>query len=159
MRPVFYLDDDSTKPVTAGGVLFYKMNQQTGKYDLLLIYSRGIYEDFGGRTDEVDTSILDTVSREVEEESNKIFTKEFVRAGLLYATPIYIPKSKYALFVTELEEDYDPAVFGDREFHDDIERIVVWIDAETYNNTDFISKLHARLRVFPVMSYIDGLIA
>ena len=37
-----------------------------------------IYEDFGGKTDMEDMTILDTISREVFEESNKIFKKEFV---------------------------------------------------------------------------------
>ena len=43
-----------------------------------MIYCDKKYEDFGGKTDKIDTCIEDTIAREAEEESNKIFKKSNV---------------------------------------------------------------------------------
>ena len=57
-RPTFYLDNNTECPIRAGGVLFYRKNPETENYDIMLIYSRKHYEDFGGRTDKKDKSII-----------------------------------------------------------------------------------------------------
>jgi hypothetical protein len=75
-RPTFYLNDDPEKPLRASGVLFYRFDMEEMDYKLLLIYSRDKYEDFGGCTDDVDDNIKETAVREVEEESNKIFSQK-----------------------------------------------------------------------------------
>lgn len=128
MRPTFYLVDDYEKenPIRAGGVLFYKKND-VGKYELLMIYSRDRYEDFGGQTDPTDEDLVDTVSREAEEESNKIFTKEFIKEKIKDIEPIYIKNCKYMLYIVEIDKYYDPKIFGDKEIHEDIDRTMEWV--------------------------------
>lgn len=44
-RKTFYFNDDNTKPITAGGVIIYRFNK--GIMELLLVDSRGNYEDLG----------------------------------------------------------------------------------------------------------------
>lgn len=153
-RPTFYLDIDKTEEVRAGGILFYKYTDDMTNFDLLLINSRNNYEDFGGCTDNDDKNILDTVAREVEEESNHIFKKEFVMDKIKETEPVYIKHCKYALYFIELNEYYDPIDFGDREIHDNINRTVEWISYDNFSDQDFINKLNFRLKSYNVLNYL-----
>ncbi|QKF94239.1 hypothetical protein QKU48_gp0781 [Fadolivirus algeromassiliense] len=155
-RPTFYLDDDDEKELRAGGVLFYKFNPSIADFELLMIYARNNYEDFGGCTDNKDKNILDTVSREVEEESNGIFKKDFIKNNIKDMDPIYIKHCKYALYVMELEDDVNPDDFGDKEIHDNIDRIVEWIPYSKFNDLDFINKLNFRLKAFNVLNHLKS---
>lgn len=153
-RPTFYLDTDKTEEVRAGGILFYKYNDDMTNFDLLLINSRNNYEDFGGCTDNDDENILDTVAREVEEESNKIFKKKFIMDKIKETEPVYIKHCKYALYFIELDEYYDPVDFGDREIHDNIARTVEWVSYDSFSDQDFINKLNFRLKSYNVLNYL-----
>lgn len=125
-RPIFYFNGDQGKEVKAGGILFYRNNK------LLMIYSRNQIEDFGGKSDIDDKNIYDTVSREVEEESNKIFKAEKIK-NLIKGEPyVYIPWSKYALFFVELTTDYDLSEFGHYENYDKIKRDVIWVPMDEF---------------------------
>ena len=148
-RPTFYYKmDGELYTIRAGGVLFYKKVDDYVK--LLMIRNRGKLEDFGGCTDVMDTDIYDTFSREVEEESNKVFNKEDIKKRLGGLEPIMIKISKYLLFLmplTEEEKKLKEADFGSIEFHDDINRTVEWIDAEKFNDIEFQNELNFRLRI------------
>lgn len=128
-RPTFYFKTKNS-PVRAGGVLFYRYSNINNKeeYHLLLTYSRDIYEDFGGCSDNKDKSIEDMVAREVEEESNGIFSKEYVLDKIKNEIPIYIKLCKYVMYFIQIDEYYDPEVFGNREICDNFSRTVEWIN-------------------------------
>lgn len=154
-RPTFYFDNDTSKEVRAGGVLFYRLN---GQYEFLMINSRNNFEDFGGCTDLCDKDIIDTICREVDEESNGVITSNFVRESIITETPLYIKHCKYVLYIVQITADYDTKSFGNKELHDNIDRTVHWIKADNFENNDFIKKLNFRLRMFNVLSYIKTII-
>jgi len=157
-RPVFHYKTEENE-VKAGGVLFYKKHEDSIK--LLMVYSRDKYEDFGGRTDVDDADYLDTVAREVEEESNKIFLREDIRKRIEKLEPVYIKVSKYVLYFVELtdkENDINPTAFGDKEFHDDIPRTVELIDSNTFKSGSFIKdNLNFRLKNRLIFDKISSL--
>lgn len=108
-RPTFYYNN---KPVRGGGILFYVNNN--GRKEYLLRKGKKYWGDVGGKTDKVDDSILDTIIREVVEETNSKLldhrhTKKEARKALekiLETTPnldtYYSDTSKYILLVCEL---------------------------------------------------------
>jgi hypothetical protein len=159
-RPIFYLNDNPENEIKAGGILFYK--KTNNDLDLLMILNRGRYEDFGGRTDIIDKDYLDTVAREVEEESNKLFNKLNIRKRLKNQEPIYIKGSKYVLYfieLTESEQILTPENFGTKEIHDDIERTVEYINYNKLKDTTFIKQsLNFRLKNKLVFDKINSLI-
>ncbi len=158
MRPTFYLHDDQSHPIRAGGILFYKYSKDIADFELLMIKSRGQFEDFGGCTDSVDSDIIDTVTREVEEESNCVFKREELREKLQGIEPVYVKYCKYALYCVELTQHYDPELFGDVELHDNISRTVEWIPYETFNKPEFIKKLHFRLNQQNILDHLKILL-
>lgn len=157
-RPTFYLDDEKIQELRAGGVLFYRFNPDIADFELLMIYARNNYEDFGGCTDAIDKNIMDTVTREVVEESNEIFKKEFIKEHIEKAEPIYIKHCKYALYFIELDDYIDPTDFGDKEIHDDIDRTVEWIPYKQFNDQQFIEKLNFRLKSFNVLNHLKNIL-
>lgn len=148
-RKTFYLDDDKDKPLRAGGVIIYK-HTDNSEIELLLISSRGQYEDIGGCTDSNDESIYETISREVEEETNEVITYNTVINRLNDAMYVYSNKSKYITFVipaTPEEETLQSEVFGNKEIHDDIFRTINWVPLSTVLDKDIIRyKLNYRIK-------------
>ena len=148
-RPTFYHlgKGDKNSEIRAAGALFYSF--KNNNLNLLMIRKTNdkIYEDFGGKTDMEDMTILDTISREVFEESNKIFKKEFVMKKLLNknSIKIYNNKSKYLLFLIRLNFNINPSKFGNVEFHDNIKRTVKWINYQKYENLKLNNKINPRL--------------
>ena len=136
MRPTFYLEDDYEKenPIRAGGVLFYKYDSTSQQYNLLMINTNGKYEDFGGQTDLEDDDLVDTVSRETEEESNGIFSKAFIKNKIKDTEPIYIKNCKYMLYIVEIDKYYDPKDFGDKEIYEDIDRTIEWVSFDDFTH-------------------------
>src|ERR1700744_3977297 len=102
-RPIFqYTDSDNVvSDVKAGGVLFYKIDDDD-HIKFLMIKNRGKYEDFGGCTDNGDKNIMETIAREVQEESNNIFKKKDILNRIKTITPIYSKISKYLLYIIPL---------------------------------------------------------
>jgi len=150
-RPIFYFNDDKNSEIRAGGILFYKYNKTN--FDLLLTYSRNNYEDFGGCTDENDKNIIDTISREVVEESNNIFNQTEIKKKLEDAHCVYVKHCKYIVYFVELAEDYDVSLFGDTEVCDNFKRTVEWVPYDTINNI----KLNFRLKSYNVLNYLKTL--
>lgn len=146
-------NNDKSCEVKAGGVLFYiKKDLQV---ELLLISSQRGYEDFGGCTDICDNDIIDTISREVEEESNGIFNKKYIREKIKDLDPIYIKICKYVLYLVEVEEYHDPLIFGSMEIHDNIERTVEWVKLSDLPN----KKLNFRLKYFGIMNRLKQIVS
>ena len=159
MRPTFYYEQDNIKyELRAGGVLFYKKTDD-GTY-FLMIRSRGKLEDFGGCTDQADRDIFDTISREVEEESNKIFDRNDIRKRLDNFVPIISKESKYMLFLLPLvgkDEKIEPSDFGNKEDHDNIERTVEWVNADNFSDSTFFNReLNFRLKINSLRNLYDG---
>ena len=158
-RPTFWYNNDENKKIRAGGVLFYKFNETTLNLEFLMIHNKNnYYEDFGGRTDIEDNDIIDTICREVEEESNKIFKKEFIRKELINSKSTYIKQCKYLLYFVELKNYHDPKKFGEIEIHDNIERTVEWITYDDFCNKNFLEKLNFRLKSYNVSECIKNLL-
>lgn len=144
-RNIFYYKNNKSNEIKAGGILFYIYDtKDNNKLKFLLIKSRNLYEDFGGRTDTADSSIQETVCREADEESNNIFKKEELINNIKDTESIYIPWTKYVLYFVELNELINPILFGTKENHDNIERTVEWIDYDVLINN--AKSLNFRLR-------------
>jgi hypothetical protein len=147
-RKTFYFNDDKEKPITAGGVILYKI--ENDKIYLLLIDSRGNYEDFGGRSDDTDETIFDVVSREAHEESNYILNKDTIKERLMTAKSAYTSHSKYIIYVINAnneESKLTSKIFGEKEIHDNIPRKVKWVPMEVFMKPEIIKyKVSKRLK-------------
>lgn len=148
-RPTFYFKNNFNLPIRAAGVLPFKREGDTIKF--LMINRRNRYEDFGGKTDIQDLCIEETAVREAYEESNGIFSKELIIRQLYYTVlsktkVAYSKISKYIVFFVEITDDYDCDIFGNKEFHDNIDRTVEWVDIGNFIDSDFLKKLHCRLK-------------
>jgi hypothetical protein len=147
-RKTFYHKDDEEKPIRAGGVLLYKYVDDS--IELLLITNRGLYEDIGGCVDNEDKDIYDTVSREVEEETNEVITYDAIKDRLYDADCVYSKGSKYIIYIVEAtdeEASHHSDIFGNIEIHDNIKRTISWIPLKTFLNKDVIKyKLNFRIK-------------
>lgn len=131
-RIIMYIDE---KPITASGVILYKFDKNKLKLLLIKSKNRKTYEDLGGHIDETDKDIYDTASREVFEESNKVLNRKSIKKRIKKSSCFYTPKSKYLIFLleaTDEEEKMNSIIFGDKEEHDDIERVIDWIPLEKF---------------------------
>lgn len=153
LRPVFHIERD--KPCMAGGVMFYRYTDECDM-EFLMINVRNRYEDFGGKTDPRDTSIIDTIIREVDEESNGIFPKEFTRPKL-QGHGLYLPDGKYLLYYVEIYERYDTECFGTMEATEKINRIVEWVPLKSLLSGEV--RLHPRLQKNAFLTNVKNLTA
>jgi hypothetical protein len=114
--------------IFAGGVILYKINDDPmNAVELLLIYNRDKYEDFGGTIDKKDVNIYETVAREVMEESNGLIKYDSIIERIKTEPYYYTKYSKYAVFIieaTQEERELKTEQFGLKEIYDDIERTV-----------------------------------
>ena len=154
-RPTFYYLFDNNSPIRAGGVIIYrKINNIT---ELLLIKKKDRYEDIGGKTDVTDENELDTVSREVYEETNSVINKDIIKKQLTYSKSCYCLKSKYILYFVKANIYQKKLIsenFGDNEIHDNIERSIEWINSKIFLENSLF--LHPRL--LPIFENIKKII-
>lgn len=145
-RPTFFYNNkkkNSENKIRAAGIIFYYYENNQPIF--LMINVSGKYEDFGGKTDVIDTSILETIVREATEESNNIFNKNNIK--ICKKNMCYSKKSKYLLCFQEISIKYDVELFGTVELNNGINRTVEWIKLDLLLDPLFIkNKLHARLR-------------
>ncbi len=160
-RKEFYLDNNPEFPIRAGGVLIYKFDKNNNMY-LLMIKSRGQYEDIGGRVDNKDNDIIDTVVREVYEESNKLIKRKNTREKLKNAKFVYNKKSKYVIYfieATKKQSNFTEKNFDTYEYHDNIKRTIKWMPLKTVLSKNFINySLAFRLKhkyVFDMLNSIE----
>ena len=134
IRPTFYTK--TKKQIKAGGVLFVKDD----KYLLQKKLKKGSfqYSDFGGKTDSTDKDIIDTIIREVKEETNNQIL--LTRNQLKKAKKSYISKSKYLLFIIKTKKSFKKEIdqMGTQEMNTDIIRTVGWCNP---NYKDFNFRL------------------
>jgi 8-oxo-dGTP pyrophosphatase MutT (NUDIX family) len=146
-RTTMYLNSDSAKPVTAAGALIYK---KIGKNMMVLVIeSNAQYEDIGGKIDPEDADIASAAAREIEEETNGQIKSDDVIDRLNSASYIYVPKSKYLIYLIEAsdkEKKLKRSDFGDREEHDGYDRVIGWISREELAKPATIHKLNWRMR-------------
>ena len=147
--PIFYYNKNNNNEIKAGGVMFYYYNRKKNTIYFLMIKNEKAYEDFGGKTEKQDNHIDDTVCREVAEESNFIFTEDYVNKKIKTGVSLYTKRSKYLLYFCKLEESeyMNPTIFGNKEIYENINRTVEWIPYSSLMNNDFIkNKLNPRLK-------------
>lgn len=147
-RKTFYLHEKSENPITAAGIILYK--KENDKIYLLLIESRGGYEDLGGKVDLDDTTVYDTISREAYEESNYLLDQDNIKRRLNRSKYAYIKNSKYVTYVVNADENESQMtsdMFGDYEIHDNIPRKILWVPINVFLRKEIIKyKLHPRLK-------------
>jgi len=172
-RPTFYYNGEQLKPIKAGGVIIYKIEDGSIKILLIKIKQfcksvkdgvkdgevKEVYEDIGGKTDSGDISFYDTVSREVAEETNNVINPQIIKHQLSYSDNLYIEHAKYLLYIIKAnsyEKNLNTQSFGDKEIHDNIDRTIVWIDALDYLNN--LKKFNPRLHSNEIKEYFKKLI-
>jgi hypothetical protein len=142
-RPTFkYKLHNKLYPIRAGGILFYRYVNDNLVF--LMIKRNNIYSDFGGKTEPIDKSIIDTASRETEEESNKIFKKNMIINIIRNQKGIYCKHSKYVIYLYRLDKYINPRIFGKYEKAEGIRRTVEWISYKYFIRN--INKIHVRLQ-------------
>ena len=162
-RPVFYIKSNDTNEnkieITAGGVILYRIKDN--ELQLLLMTNRGKYEDLGGTSENKDKDILNTVAREVSEESNQLIDKKSILDRIKISDYILSKTSKYILFIikaNKYESELVSEQFGDKEIHDDIPRIIDWIPLSEFLNSETIkNKLNFRLKNRNIFEYLKKL--
>ena len=124
----------------AGIVLYHGKKLLLQKID-----GRDFWEDFGGKTDKSDESIIDTAFRECDEESNNVLNRKFLEEliKLNKRKCYYLLQNNnyfiYVIYVPRLiKEKLISEKFGDTELHDNIKRKVEWVDKSV--------ALHPRIR-------------
>ena len=159
-RPTFYYNNDPDLQIRAGGAIFYKVDENN-VVQFMMMFSRGRYEDFGGKTDLKDKSINHTIAREVDEESNGVFKKKDILKRIKNINPCYTRTSKYQIYfikLTDEEANMDVSVFGDKELHDDIPRTVEYISIDKIRSKEFIkNNLCFRLKFKGFFKCVDEL--
>ncbi len=158
-RKTFYLNADKEKPITAAGVMIYRF--YNNDIEVLLVDSRGTYEDLGGRADTKDKDILSTAAREAFEESNELLNKRKIKSRLKTAPFVYVEKMKYIVYIIPANSDEKFLVssdFGDTEKHDNISRTIKWFSLSMLTKSEiFKDKLNWRIKnrkIFDILKEI-----
>jgi len=137
-RPTFYFENDLIKPIRAGGILLYKKYNGDIKFLIIkkLTFGDNLHEDIGGKTDIGDLDIIDTISREVNEETNNVINRDIIKEQIKsVGKPLYVPFSKYLIYLVEANElqmNLKPSAFGSEETHDSIKRIIYWMKVKNF---------------------------
>jgi len=168
-RKCFYYEDDEEKPILAAGILFIK--EEKGKKFVLMqkVIKKDKpdeYSDFGGKIDEKDDTVIDTIARELGEELNYgLYEKEKKDNMYLDTTEklkdiilknivklIYQKTAKYFVIIAKLPKNVmlDFEKIGDFEKLDKINRTVEWIPYEDFiklyhGNQNTPNQIHPRL--------------
>jgi hypothetical protein len=114
--------------ISACGSLFYKLVDGI-LYLLLITYADpewSRYDDFGGKIEFTDASVIDAIIRETSEETNDIINKKILRK--CDYDDFYNRQSKYYNILIEVDDDFfpDTTIFGEFENTDRIKRTVDW---------------------------------
>jgi hypothetical protein len=147
-RPAFQTDSGET--ITACGVLFY-----SGMHGFLmqLVPNKKrdtILSDFGGKVDAKDNSPFQTLTREIQEETNGKLPHYDVESSTIGVC--YIPESKYILFICQAPQSFDDMdllSFGSSEEHSSIPRTVSWVSVSNFIKSK--TPLHPRLVISQIV--------
>jgi 8-oxo-dGTP pyrophosphatase MutT (NUDIX family) len=143
MRPYFLFQG---KHVFAAGVILSRLIN--GRIELLLQEKKGGFQDLGGKVDECDATVLDTITREASEETNGLLDKEDLKSRLSIEEKYYyyIPHSKYlftVLIATEKEAALEAEAFGSKEEGQGHERRILWVPIAELSSENLFCRLHA----------------
>lgn len=150
-RPLFFYKN---RVYVSAGVMLYTINPESQNYSFLLQRSSRNsweYEDFGGKSDPKDKSILDVALRECCEELNFKggITKKFLASQLndRRSFEYLVPNCKYILYMIyvpfEFKNSMDMSVFGTHENLDHIRRDVLWMSYKQLHDLP-LKDLHPR---------------
>lgn len=150
-RPIFFYKN---RTYVSAGVILYTINPESQNCSFLLQRSSRNsweYEDFGGKSDKEDKSILDVALRECREELNFEggITEEFLLTQLndRRSFEYLVPSCKYVLYMIyvpfEFKTAMDMSVFGTYEKLDQIRRDVLWMSYKQLNELSH-NDLHPR---------------
>ncbi len=156
-RPTFYYNNDLTKPIRAGGVLFYRIGLNN-IVEFLLIENEydKCFEDIGGKTDICDKTNIDTICREVDEETNKKISYDKMKEMINNNDNdnIYVESSKYLLYIIKSDDEIQnlsETDFGDIELHTGYKRKIQWV-----SKNDYLKKtLNPRLMNYSIKKFIE----
>ncbi len=134
------------KPVFAAGVILSKLVD--GRQHLLLQEKKGGFQDLGGKVEEGDTTVLDTIAREAYEETNGLLDKEDLKSRLSSDERdyYYVAHSKYLFTIldaTEKEGALDEEAFGSKEEGQGYERRIKWIPVADLKIENIFCRLHS----------------
>jgi 8-oxo-dGTP pyrophosphatase MutT (NUDIX family) len=135
--------------VSAVGVLFYSPKNKSFLMQSVPDEKSGEIRltDFGGKVDAKDKTFIDSLRREVAEETNRVFPPEY--NFLLNPGHIYIEKGKYLLMLCQAPQELeskDLSQFGTSEDGSSINRTVEWVSVEDFLRA---TNLHLRLSISP----------
>jgi hypothetical protein len=147
----------NNKIYVSAGIILYTVDN--GIYNFLLQKTdRGswVYEDFGGKSEDIDTCIKDTAFREFLQETNcteadsTIFNTAFLDMQLTDKRSIIYPiqEYKYMLYIIyvspQLKNHLKLEDFDVIEKHDNIKRTVLWL---SYKEIEEFSDEHIHPRI------------
>lgn len=151
---IYYFDNDPSKPISAAGVLIYRNHQD--KMLCLIQDHNNLYEDIGGKIDRVDGQMIETIGREVEDETNGIICSSDIIGRLATAKKIYIPASRYCLHIIEANEK--ETMLSKEDFREDVKHIrrtIGWIAREDMARPSTIRyRINFRLRNKALFDYL-----
>lgn len=149
-RPLFKVGP--YKYVSAG-IIPYTIKDGQTFFLLQAVMGRGWdWEDFGGKSDIVDTSIADVAIRECLEELNHEVTREFLISCVSHEKTIVcpIPDSKYMLYLMYIPPEhmdfFTTERFGDLEKLHRIKRTVHWVAKESLHELTRRGVLNPRIQ-------------
>lgn len=162
-RKPFYFKNDEEKPIIAGGVILYKIEKE--KIYLLLIDSKGYYQDLGGKinnTQDLKDSensensensknlIFDLISKEVNRDSNFILDENSIKKRLITAKSAYTQQSKYIVYVIKANDEESKLTseyFSQNETDVNISRRIKWVLLDSFIKPNIIKhKVSVRLK-------------
>jgi hypothetical protein len=119
--------------VKAVGVLFY--SKKNGFLMQLVVGKKGqvTISDFGGKVENKDKSLINSLERELLEESNEKLPHCDIRSLMIGF--LYIPTSKYVLVICQAPQSFDDmdlSSFGTHEEHSRAERKVSWVSVPDF---------------------------
>lgn len=142
-RPHFILNK---RAITAGGILI--IDFKNGRCLLQYNSNKDRWDDFGGKVEFEDDTIIHTMTRELYEESNKLIGGETNKINFSNADFFYIKEAKYILAVlncNSIKIDKDLTKYGSLEIHTNIERYVKWVDCSAIMNNENNLNINPRL--------------
>jgi hypothetical protein len=165
-RKVFYYKGDKKLEIKAGGILFVHGKE---KKEVLIqkVLEKGEklrYSDFGGKTDNDDSTIDDTIARELHEESNEGIINKSTKESLTIIDlkkmiseniqiEIYITFIKYIIKIVYFDDskyELDFNMIGTFEKKDKINRVVQWISYDEFIKYYNSKLLHPRIIFQPI---------
>jgi len=137
--------------ISAAGCIFYKVEEN--KVQLMLISYTDpdwqLLDDFGGKVEESDKSVYETIARETYEESNGVIKKYDVLLMLLQckARRFYTHRSKYLCYAIKVDESFYPdTAIGDSELDMNLKKTEWNRNVNWYNYSDIKEMLSHRLK-------------